>query len=108
MSSSYTDTTTETFTILHARYLASKVATDLQKFHRFYNGQPTLEWIEKYEEPRRVAQYLSLQLETAGLFHHGTALRDWARDPAARIRRTWKYATGVRASANKRRKRVME
>ena len=50
MSSSYTDTTTESFTILHARYLASKVATDLQKFHRFYNGQPTLEWIEKYEK----------------------------------------------------------
>ena len=66
------------------------------------------EWIEKYEEPRRVAQYLGLQLETAGLFHHATALRDWARDPAARIRQTWKYATGVRASANKRRKRVME
>lgn len=50
MSSSYTDTTTETFTILHARHLASKVATDLQKFHRFYNGQPSLEWIEKYEK----------------------------------------------------------
>jgi hypothetical protein len=50
MSSSYTDTTVDTFTILHARYLASKVATDLQKFHRFYNGEPTLEWIDKYEK----------------------------------------------------------
>ena len=50
MSISYTDTTSESFTILHAKYLASKVATDLQKFHRFYNGQPTLEWIDKYEK----------------------------------------------------------
>jgi ubiquinone/menaquinone biosynthesis C-methylase UbiE len=66
------------------------------------------EWIEEYEEPRRVAQYLGLQLETAGLFHHATALRDWARNPDARFRQSWKYATGARASSTKRRKRVME
>ncbi len=33
----------------HARYLASKVATDLKKFQRFY-GAPSDEWIEKYEK----------------------------------------------------------
>jgi SAM-dependent methyltransferase len=66
------------------------------------------EWIEDYEEPKQVAEYLGLQLETAGLFHHATALRDWARDPEARFRQSWKYATGVRASSTKRRKRVME
>jgi SAM-dependent methyltransferase len=66
------------------------------------------EWIEEYEKPRDVAEYLALQLETAGLFHHATALREWAQDPAARFCQSWKYATGVRASANKRRKRVME
>jgi hypothetical protein len=66
------------------------------------------EWTQDYEEPKQVAEYLSLQLETAGLFHHATALRDWARDPAARFRQSWKYATGVRASTSKRRKRVTE
>jgi len=66
------------------------------------------EWIEEYDDPKQVAEYLALQLETAGLFHHATALRNWARDPAARFRQSWKYATGVRAGANMRRKRVME
>ena len=66
------------------------------------------EWTQDYEEPKQVAEYLGLQLETAGLFHHATALREWARDPAARFRQSWKYATGVRASTSKRRKRVTE
>jgi hypothetical protein len=47
--STYTTTQTETFTIAHAKYLASKVATDLKKFQRFYTNGPTDEWIDKYE-----------------------------------------------------------
>ena len=48
MSSSYSISTTETFTIVHARYIASKVATDLMRFKRFYNSPPD-EWINNYE-----------------------------------------------------------
>jgi hypothetical protein len=43
-------TTTSTFTITNARYLASKIAADLRQFKAFY-GEPTDETIEKlYEE----------------------------------------------------------
>ena len=56
MSSSYTTTETNTFTIAHAKYLASKVATDLKKFQRFYTNGPTDEWIDRYE--RELAVFL--------------------------------------------------
>lgn len=49
MSTTYTQTNTITFTITHARYLASKVATDLKRIQRFY-GSPTDEWITRFEE----------------------------------------------------------
>lgn len=47
---SYTGTYTEsnTFTITNARHIASKVKTDLMKFHRLYNI-PSREEIDKYE-----------------------------------------------------------
>jgi hypothetical protein len=48
MSISYTTTTVETFSVVHARYLASKVATDLKRFQRFYNS-PTDTWIDQFE-----------------------------------------------------------
>lgn len=48
MSLSYSASATETFTIAHARYIASKVATDLKRFQRFYNG-PNDESIDNYE-----------------------------------------------------------
>jgi hypothetical protein len=48
VSSSFVQSTSETFTVTHARYLASKVATDLQRFQRFY-GKPSNEWIAAYE-----------------------------------------------------------
>jgi hypothetical protein len=48
MSTSYSITESATFTISHARYIASKVATDLKRFQRFY-GSPGDEWIDKYE-----------------------------------------------------------
>lgn len=47
--SSFTTTETSSFTITHARYIASKVATDLKRFQRFYNGSPTDVWIDRYE-----------------------------------------------------------
>ena len=55
MSYSYTATETKTFTITHANYLASKLATDLKRMQRFY-GSPSDTAIEKYE--KEIAQYL--------------------------------------------------
>lgn len=55
MSYSYTATETKAFTITHANYLASKLATDLKRIQRFYNS-PSDIVIEKYE--KEIAQYL--------------------------------------------------
>jgi hypothetical protein len=55
MSGTFTLTATESFTIVHARYMASKVATDLKRFQRFY-GSPSDAWIDNYE--RELAQLL--------------------------------------------------
>lgn len=48
MSSSYSYSFSETFTLLHARVLASKVATDLRRFQRFYSS-PSDTDIQNYE-----------------------------------------------------------
>jgi hypothetical protein len=48
MSTSYTISASESFTITHAKHIAAKVATDLLRFTRFYS-KPTLEMINKYE-----------------------------------------------------------
>ena len=45
-SSSFSETTT--FTVTHARRLASKVATDLKRMQRFY-GRPSSSMIEEFE-----------------------------------------------------------
>lgn len=49
MSLSYTRTDTTTFTLTHAKKLASKVATDLKRIQRFY-GEPRDDRIGRYEE----------------------------------------------------------
>lgn len=49
MSYSFTATETKVFTITHANYLASKVATDLKRMQRFY-GSPSDQMIKKYEK----------------------------------------------------------
>ncbi len=49
MSSSYSYSETESFTVAHAKKLASKVAADLKRFQRFYNGEPSDVWIGCYE-----------------------------------------------------------
>ena len=48
MSSSFSYSETETFTVTHARKLASKVATDLKRMQRFY-GSPSDTSIAAYE-----------------------------------------------------------
>lgn len=48
MSYSNTITTATTFTLTHAKYLASKVATDLARMQRFYD-LPTNRQIQDYE-----------------------------------------------------------
>jgi len=48
MSNSYTTTTSETFTITHAKHIAAKVATDLMRFTRFYQN-PSVQDINNYE-----------------------------------------------------------
>ncbi len=48
MSTSYTTSTVDTFSVVHARYIASKVATDLKRFQRFYNS-PTDIRIDQFE-----------------------------------------------------------
>lgn len=48
MSSSYTQSASETFTITHARHLAAKIATDLKRMQRLY-GLPSDSSIEDYQ-----------------------------------------------------------
>jgi hypothetical protein len=48
MSSSFTVTESTSFTVVHARWLASKIATDLLRLQRFY-GKPTDQQINDYE-----------------------------------------------------------
>lgn len=49
MSYSFTSTESQTFTITHAKHLASKMATDLKRVQRFY-GYPSDATIAAYEE----------------------------------------------------------
>jgi len=56
MSSTFTRTATSTFTIVHARHLASKVAADLHLCARYY-GQPSEQRIRAFAE--ELAQYLN-------------------------------------------------
>lgn len=48
MSTSYTSS--ETFTLTHAKYLGSKVATDLKRLQRMNKGRPDDVSIAEYEE----------------------------------------------------------
>ena len=47
-ATSYTFEESTTFTIVHARHMAAKVATDLLRFQRFY-GKPSNSQIDAYE-----------------------------------------------------------
>ncbi len=51
MSSTYTQSQAQTFTITNAKYLASKVQTDLMRLHHFYCNShygPTVQDVEDY------------------------------------------------------------
>ena len=48
-SYTFTGSISDTFTISHARHIASKVATDLMRFNRLY-GAPSYELIDIFEE----------------------------------------------------------
>tara|TARA_X000001316_G_scaffold8079_1_gene2107 strand:- start:248 stop:763 length:516 start_codon:yes stop_codon:yes gene_type:complete len=48
MSSSYTITEAQTFTVTHARHMAAKVAADLKRMQRLY-GEPSDADIQEYE-----------------------------------------------------------
>jgi hypothetical protein len=49
MSYSYTRSDSTTFSLTHAKKLASKVATDLKRIQRFY-GEPSDDLIRRYEQ----------------------------------------------------------
>jgi ubiquinone/menaquinone biosynthesis C-methylase UbiE len=66
------------------------------------------EWQEEYDNTQRIADFLALQLDQAGQFHHAASLRDWAKEPGASFRQSWKYATAVRADDYKRSTAVIE
>lgn len=71
MSSSFTRSTTTTFTLTHAKKLASKVATDLKRIQRFY-GSPSDSMIADYEE--EITAYLKedyLEIATYGFKRNG-------------------------------------
>jgi len=53
--SSYTVTESQTFTITHARHMATKVAADLKRMQRFY-GKPSDFKIEQFES--EITQFL--------------------------------------------------
>jgi len=44
----YTTSKTSSFTVVHARRIASKVATDLMRFHRYY-GSPSTSRIDQFD-----------------------------------------------------------
>lgn len=49
MTSSYTVSESTTFTLTHAKHLASKVRTDLMRINGLYNGEPSISDIDAYE-----------------------------------------------------------
>ncbi len=50
MSGSYTYSETQTFTVTNAKHIASKVAADLKRIQRLYNGKPSDTQISEYQE----------------------------------------------------------
>lgn len=73
MTSSYTLSESQTFTVTHARHMAAKVATDLKRMQRLY-GSPSDERIAKFED--EVIQLLKqglLGMVTYGFRRNG----DW-------------------------------
>lgn len=53
-------------------------------------------WMERYDSPRRIADYLGDQLEGAGCSLHAQALRAWALQPGAEFRQAWRYVVAIK------------
>ena len=79
MSSTYTHSQAQTFTISNARYLASKVQTDLMRLHRLYydsHRRPTITEINEYYEELVLLQRYDFLDEIEYGFHDG---RSWIK-----------------------------
>jgi hypothetical protein len=64
--------TTSSFTLTHAKYLASKVATDLHRFQRLYGGVPSDQTIADYEgELTELLKHDAVQTATYGFKRNG-------------------------------------
>ena len=86
MSYSYTVSSTQTFTVTHARHMAAKVATDLKRMQRFY-GSPSDASIANFEtEVTELTKAGYLGTVTYGFQRNGSwiepTLRYTARDLA--------------------------
>jgi hypothetical protein len=87
MSDSYSFTQSSTFTVTHARHMAAKVATDLKRIQRLYDGVPTDGSIANYEcEVTELLKAGYLNTVTYGFRREGNwiepTLRYTARDLA--------------------------
>jgi hypothetical protein len=63
--STYTYNESESFSIIDARKIASKVATDLKRMQRFYNGVPSDVTIDRYEKELAVLLYYDVVASVA-------------------------------------------
>lgn len=87
MTVSYSTTFSETrsFTVTHARHLASKVATDLMRMHRFYQ-QPTKDSIDLFErELTALLQHGYLETVTYGFQRNGEWIEPTVQYTAAQL-----------------------
>lgn len=85
MSTSYTVSSTSTFTLTHAKYLASKVRADLMRMNRFY-GSPSLAKIDKFEAELTVLLHGGyLQRVTYGFKRDGDYIEPTLRYTAAEL-----------------------
>ncbi|MDH7943461.1 hypothetical protein QGM61_06480 [Pseudohongiella sp. SYSU M77423] len=86
MSFSTTVTESRTFTVTHARYLASKISTDLKRIQRFYPGHITDDRISDFEQ--EVTEYLKagyLQSVTYGFQRDGKWVEPTVRYSAQQL-----------------------
>jgi hypothetical protein len=68
MSSSHSSTTT--FTLTHAKYLSSKVATDLHRFQRFYGSPSTVRIADFEAELSELLKYDAVESVVYGFQRH--------------------------------------
>lgn len=83
--SSYSSSQTTTFTITHAKYIASKVVTDLKRIQRLYNS-PSDAMISQYEsELIEYLKYGFLEEVTYGFQRNGSWIEPMVRYKAREL-----------------------